>query len=129
MFKYVRLYTIVVLLISLVAPAASAPAWAAANSARAAIGKAAPSATIGAKGVAGVLAKKPRWSGGTAYDVDEGVWKATVTDRQSGNTYTWGSYESQGEAQEAGNDYAGELNKRGVVGAPPCNTWPLFLEC
>ena len=130
MFKHLKMFTIVVLLLTLAFPIVSSPAMAASHPVGVSAGNGITSSAIAAKSEADILAgrRKP-WSGSTTYDLDSGKYKAVVTNGNTGDSYSWGSYDSKDEAQSAADGQADYNNKHGVVDAPGCNLPPFFLEC
>lgn len=69
------------------------------------------------------------WKAGTVKDIESGKWKATVTDKRTGDSYCFGSYDTEEEAQSAADGQAKYNNSHGVVGAPECNVPPFWMEC
>ena len=132
MYKYVKMFTIVAFIFALALAAVSSPAMAAsqtvgvsANPALNSVAAAEDGSTL--NGRAATLGR--RWKGSTAQDLESGKYKAVVTDRKTGDSYTWGEYDSEGEAQSAADGQASYNNKHGVVGAPGCNEPPFWMEC
>jgi hypothetical protein len=61
--------------------------------------------------------KNKEWSGGAAYDLDSGKWRAFVTDGDQ--TAVFGEYDSRQEAEDNGKAQADAMNGK-VVDAPEC---------
>jgi hypothetical protein len=69
--------------------------------------------------------KGGKWKGGAVYNTDTGTWMATASNRDGG--MAWGSYETEEEAQAAGDAQAAYNNGNGVMAGPGCN--PPFVLC
>ena len=133
MYKYIKTFTIVAFILALILPAVHAPAMAFGQAGAATGGAELNSATADATSNSTLLGRSAtlgkRWKGGTTYDLESGKYKAVVTDRKTGDSYTWGEYDSQSEAQSEANGQANYNNRNGVVDAPGCNTPPFWMEC